>query len=345
MAVNALIAEVQHRQGRHNEALLTLDELGTQLDGNESLVIPHSSNDILLAKAKVHWTQGNFAISQEICESLISNYDDLQETFPTTPLHLASAMTGKALSQLASMSSMSEAFSVRDYFRVALKFLERHPPPNSLPLAVAHGNAGLAEAIYNIFVEEHNDVSVPMDSALKTWFQGLRKMPQDVSEDSTGPQVFRASKFLQASLQGDLAWGILNYEHDREDRIRKASEYAKKALDALGPESTTQEDGVRRVLATVACCYHQAGSAVTAEGLYQSATSRKIPPNGPLQYLELQDAMLGYSNLLSEWDKREGDANRLKEDSAQLREKLPEAWRGKSGIHSSLWFWTPADFY
>jgi tetratricopeptide (TPR) repeat protein len=348
LAVNAMAAECQHRLGMYDEALHTLDELDHQIlkNANDTTLttIRKGSEDILLARAKVLWTQGEFAQSQELCESLISDYDDLQESFPTTPLHLASAMTGKALAQLADMDTMDQAFSVRDYFRITMKFLERHPSSNSLPLAAAHANCGVAEVVYNNFLEETNDVSVPIDAALKVWFQGLQKTDCGISEETLGPQLSKASKVLQAEIQAGLAWGVLNYETDRSDRLEKASEYAKQALDALGPGSATEEEGIRRVLSVVAACYLEAGSAVTAEGLFQSATDRKRVPPGPLPLLELQDALLGYSKLCANWDKREGDVKRLEKESAEISEKLPEAWRGKSGIHGSLWFWTPADF-
>lgn len=342
--MNAMAAECQHRLGLYEEAFHTLDELGYQVSTSKNLSIPNASDDILLAKAKVLWTQGEFSQSLELCESLISEYDDLQENFPTTPLHLASAMTGKALSQLADMNTMDQAFSVRDYFRITMKFLERHPSSNSLPLAAAHANCGVAEAVYNSFLEEKNDVSVPIDSALKVLFQGLQKTESGISEDTLGPHLSKASRVLQATIQADLAWGVLNFETDRSDRLKKASEYAKKALDALGPGGTTDEEGVRRVLSVVAACYKEAGNAVTAEGLFQSATDRKRLPPGPLPLLELQDALLGYSKLCANWEKREGDAQRLEKQSLEINDKLPEAWKGKSGIHSSLWFWTPADF-
>lgn len=344
LAVNAMAAECQHRLGLYNEALHTLDELSLQVSKSDTLTIPNASDDIVLARAKVLWTQGEFSQSQELCESLIADYDDLQESFPTTPLHLAAAMTGKALSQLAAMDTMDQAFSVRDYFRITMKFLERHPSSNSLPLAAAHANCGVAEVVYNNFLEKTNDVSVPIDSALKVWFQGLQKTEREISEETLGPQLSKASRVLQATIQADLAWGVLNYEHDRSDRLKKASEYAKKALDALGPGSTTEAEGIRRVLSVVAACYQEAGSAVTSEGLFQSATDRKSLPPGPLPLLELQDAILGYSKLCTSWEKREGDAKRLEKESLEINDKLPEAWRGKSGIHGSLWFWTPADF-
>jgi hypothetical protein len=305
----------------------------------------HASDDILLAKAKVLWTKGEFSQCQELCESMISQYDDIRESFPTTPLHLASAMSGKALAQLAAMNSIDDAFSVRDYFRITIKFLERHPSSrNSLPLAVAYANSGTAEAVYNNFLETTNGVTGPINAALKAWFQGLQLTERDRSEQSLGPHLSKASKALQGTIQANLAWGILNYEKDRSDRLKKASEYAKKGLDALGHDTSFEQEGIRRVLAVVATCYHQAGSAVTAEGLFQSATTRKHMPTSPLGSLELQDALLEYSKLCAAWEKREGDAKRLEKESSEMNERLPQGWRGKSGIHSSLWFWTPADF-
>jgi len=362
VAVQALLAEVQHRQGHYEDAMATLNKLATPTSNDPHgphqplTTMTMAAYEIQLAKAKIRWKQGHFADSQSLCESLLLGWEQQHPEATVSAFHIAAALNGKALSQLVQMDSMDEAFSVRDGFRVALKFLESQTTQtsHSIALAAAYSNAGGAEAIYNQFVQERNNVDVPMDSALKTWFKGLQKIEvpprqkRNGDENAIGDhsqQLEKASLCLQASLQADLAWGVLNHEHDRKDRLSKASDYAKKALAALGPNSSIEDDGFRRTLAIVASCYHQAGSAVTAEGLYQSATSRKIPPSGPLQCLELYDAMLGYSRLLSGWDKRQGDADRLQEEASQLsQELLPDAWRHKSVVHSSLWFWTPADF-
>jgi hypothetical protein len=342
VAVCAMLAECQQRLALYDQSLNTLEELNHL---SQDLAIPNASEDMILAQAKVMWTKGDFSKSQELCESIIAEYKDLEESFPTTNLHLASAMTGKALSQLCSMNSLDEAFSVRDYFRISMKFLERHPPSaNSLPQAAAYANAGVAEAIYNNFLEETNDVSVPMDSALKTWFQGLQQTERDKSDAALGPHLSTASKALQASIQANLAWGVLNYEHDRSDRLTKASEYAREALSAHDADSSLGTEKMCRILSIVASCYHQAGNAVTAEGLFQSATDRKKLPPGPLPLLELRDANLWYADLCQKWDKRGSDAKRLEQEAEDINASLPDAWKGKSGIHGSLWFWTPADF-
>ena len=355
LAVMALLAECQQRLALYDKAVTTLDTLYElkQLQNSATTPNNNSKEDMILAQAKVLWTQGDFQESQQLCESIIADYNDLQETFSTTNLHLGAAMTGKALSQLGAMNSIDDAYSVRDYFRIALKFLERHPgsTQNTLPMAAAHANYGVAEAAYAIFLEETNNVSVPMDAALRTWFQGMQKAEGHKSQAQLGsPQLSAASKTLQASLQVNMAWGILHYEHDRSDRLSKASEYGKKALasydDTPGGKSA---EGLRRVLTIVAECYHQAGGAVTAEGLFQSATDSKNNKNKAStvalsQQLELQEAYRGYSELCSKWDKREGDAKKLLEKAHKIDETLPSGWKGKAGIYSSLWFWTPNDF-
>lgn len=340
IAVSALKAECQQRLALYEDALHTLEEMENFVLGNSSFSVPNASEDILLAKAKVNWTRGEFEMAEELCNSLVSKYDDFQETYPATNLHMASAMTGKALAQLSKMKTLEEAFSVRDYFRVTVKFLERNPSINNLPLVAAHANCGVAEAVYNMFIQETNNVTVPMDAALKVWFQGVKKIEENVAAS----HLQQASTTLQATIQADLAWGVLNYETDRKDRLSKASEYAKKALEVLDSSGGGDKDGVRRVLTVVASCYQQAGHAVTAEGLFQSAVDRKDQPLSPLPLLELRESLSEYSKLCAQWDKRESDAARLQKDSESVDDLLPDSWRGKSGIHGSLWFWMPADF-
>ena len=352
LAVCALSAECQQQLASYDQAAETLDRMyDLSPTASNTVSTTYAAHDLILAQAKVLWSLGDFATSQGLCESVIGEYDDLRETFPTTNLHIASAMTGKALCQLSSMKSMEDAYSVRDYFRITIKFLERHPPTsNPLPIAAAHLNGGLAEAIYAMFLEETNKVSVPIKSAMKIWFQGLQSTELRNTIDSK-PNWVDASKELQAHLNGNLAWGILRYETDRSDRISKASEYAGKALAALDSSSknvggNNTSDGLCRTLTILASCYHHAGKAVTAEGLLQSAIDKKKSAIllGTQSKLALKDAFLSYSKLCSDWEKREGDAQRLQDAADEVDKSLPDAWKGKDGILSALWFWTPGDF-
>jgi len=344
LAVQALLAECQQRLAIYNEAITTLEELQHSLLCSESAHASNFKEDIILALAKVHWTKGNFNESQDLCETIISTYDDLTESFSSTNLHLASAMTGKALSQLEAMKSMDDAYSVRDFFRVAVKFLERHPPSrNTLPHAASLSNAGVAEAIYNIYLQESNDVSVPMTPALRFLFQGLQKTT--VSQSSSSKQILAASHAMEASIQANLAWGVLNYEDDRSDRLTKASEYAKTALSFYDSEGIIGKEGLSWVLSVVASCYCQAGSAVTAEGLFQSAINKNGLPTDTLTMLQLRDSFKEYSKLCKQWENRENDAKNLNKDADDVEASLPHNWQGKSsGIHGSLWFWTPGEF-
>lgn len=345
LAVQAMLAECQQRLAIYDEAIETLQELELSLQSSESANESTFQEDTTLALAKVYYTQGNFEKSQDLCETIVSTYDDLNESFPSTNLHLASAMTGKALSQLAAMKTMDDAYSVRDYFRVAVKFLERHPSSgNSLPQAVSLSNAGIAEAVYNIYLQESNDVSVPMTPALKFLFQGLQKTA--VSQISSSQQILAASHAIEAGIQANLAWGVLNYEEDRSDRLTKASEYAKKALAFYDAEGIIGKEGLSWVLSVVACCYHEAGSAVIAEGLFQSAINKDGLPPDTLTMLQLRDAHKGYAKLCTQWDNREKDAMNLERDAGHIESSLHPNWQGKSsGIHGSLWFWTPGELH
>ncbi|KAG7351037.1 hypothetical protein IV203_010397 [Nitzschia inconspicua] len=341
MAIQSLIAECQQRMGSYTEVLQTLEEL--QSSANQEALPPHFQYDILLAKAKVNWNNGDFAESQRLCESMIAMYDDFEETFPATNLHMASAMTGKALSQLAAMKNLEDAYSVRDYFQISVKFLERHPPTaNTLPQAVVMLNSGIAEAIYNMFLEETNNVSVPMDAALRSWFQGLQKV--DVHRNSNFLEN-AASQYLQANIQSNLAWGVLNYEQDRSDYLSKASDYAKKALSVYDDQNgALGKEGLSHVLTVVASCYFKAESAVTAEGLFQSAIDRKgNEGSGTGKLLQLKEAYHQYASLCRQWEKREGDAKRLEKESQTIDESLPPGWQSKSGMYGNLWFWTPGE--
>jgi tetratricopeptide (TPR) repeat protein len=355
IAVHALRAECQQRLGLYDDAVATIEEL-SNIDATSPL--PNYQEDLILAKAKACWFAGKFDESLSLCESIISTYNDLEETFPTTNLHMASAMTGKALSQLSAMETLDDAYSVRDFFRVAMQFLQRHPPQaNSLPVAAVHSNAGIAEAVYNIFIEQTNGVSMPITSVLKTWFKGVQKI-KGGSDVQPTPQLVAASKMLEATIQANLAWGVLKYEDDRSDRLSKASEYAKKALAVYDPTESdsdgsgnngcnlllVQKEGLPRVLSVVASCYKEAESVVTAEGLFQSASDTKnVVHPSTLTKLQIKDALIAYSDLCHDWEKREADSKRLLAKAEEIDNSLPQSWKGKSGLLGSAWFWTPGE--
>ena len=127
-----------------------------------------------------------------------------------------------------------------------------------------------------------------------------------------------------------------------------------------------------RALGLVAQCYAMAGAAVTAEGLFQSAldasssypigqslspkdtNGRGVSLSSPNLGLIARDVRLWYATLCNNWDKRKGDADRLREEAMMIEDEgvlkdyvrldgVGEK-RSISGLESSLWIFSPGDF-
>jgi len=132
-----------------------------------------------------------------------------------------------------------------------------------------------------------------------------------------------------------------------------------------------------RALGLVAQCYASAGAAVTAEGLFQSALDasssypfgqslnfreenvdgavalRGVASSSPNLGLIARDVRLWYAMLCNNWEKRNGDADRLRSDALKIEgmgvlygflrddngTKQPV-----SGLEASLWLFNPLDF-
>jgi len=254
-------------------------------------------------------------------------------------LHYASARTGQAITRLSSCQTLDDAFSVRDPARMVVKFLEgQYNTP--LASATAQLNFGIAEAIYAEVVSRENNVQVPLDGAMRAWRQGLTILKRHQRRGKQSKRQETLAAVLQARLKSNMAWGLLQMTNER-DYVKQASEYAGEALQVYDKMTSepSEKEGLGRTLSLVATCYHKSSMAVTAEGLFQSAIDQ--PAVSPLQKLELRDTYKFYSTLCREWEKRERDADRLEQQGVDMNESLPEAWKGKSSIHSSLWFWTP----
>ena len=138
-----------------------------------------------------------------------------------------------------------------------------------------------------------------------------------------------------------------------------------------------------RALGLVARCYALAGSAVTAEGLFQSAldassshpfgrrvgrssgdagggerrhlatVERGVSLSSPNLGLIARDVRFWYAMLCDDWDKRGGDAARIRseasriEDDGVLRGYVRDedgVKRSVSGLESSLWLFSPSNF-
>jgi hypothetical protein len=107
-----------------------------------------------------------------------------------------------------------------------------------------------------------------------------------------------------------------------------------------------------RTLGLVASCYARAGSAVTAEGLLQSALDTYKHPSlmdnkrlNPLVQIDSRSASLYYSSLCRNWEKRNSDAKLYEQSALLINDGIVcDNWRDISAIYSGLWLFTVSDF-
>lgn len=315
-----------------------------------------------LALAKAHWLNGEFTSAQSICDLLVEDAD--------THHRQVVSRTGQAVSRLCAVQDKDDVFSVRDPFRMVFKRLEHTPRDCHTALAAACLNLGVAEAVWAETVRKHNPAAmkdVPLDAAMRMWSQGLMTL-QTAEQQQQWPSSSRKPQnqtngaiaqtvraLLEARLHTCMAWGVMQMPHF-EDHMDDASAYAGKALAVYdnnpalqnnGDNNNTNnnasnKEGLAWTLSILATCYHKSGNAVTAEGLLQTALDQ--PVRSPLQRLERRDVLTRYADLCRDWDKRQTEATQLQQRAEQVDALLPPGWRGKSVIHASLWFWTPALF-
>lgn len=130
-----------------------------------------------------------------------------------------------------------------------------------------------------------------------------------------------------------------------------------------------------RALGLVAQCYASAGAAVTAEGLFQSSldasssypfgqdlksdhgvniiVGKGVSLTSPNLGLIARDVRLWYAMLCDNWEKRKGDADRIRLDALKIEDEgvLKGYVRDENGVkktasslESSLWLFSPNDF-
>ena len=148
---------------------------------------------------------------------------------------------------------------------------------------------------------------------------------------------------IRTHLYCNMAWTLLQ----QDDELKLASEYSSNALffaEKLQNQVSEQNFNwaLGRSLRLVALCYARAESALTAEGLFQTAIdSLEKASKDPLSRLDLRDAREDYATLLHQWDKRSHDAENQEMRGQAANESLPEGWRDKSNICCGLMFITP----
>ena len=385
-AVLALLAEHQlQRRGDCAAALATLQQLRDHCDNARSKVdvlLAISKTHWLYGEfAQALAICDSLLLHKLETETTPWPVRRLEESLP---LHYAAARNGQALSRILLAATLDDAFTLRDPSRMTVKFLERqqqqhhhHQVATSLALMAAQLNMGAVEVVYADIIRrahDHEADAVPLDGAFRAWRRGLELLQKNHKHlIKNASSSNHAASLLEARLQSSMALTLLsksstaaavignnaageassqsslfrrNAAMDEAD-LSRASELASAALKVYDHPDNPIKEGLGRTLGLVATCYHRAGQAVTAEGLFQSAISSSFDKHhdaNPLAKLETIGTLQAYADLLRDWDRREGDAQKYEAQAAELHASLPNGWQGKSGIYSALWFWTPGTF-
>ena len=343
VALLALLAEFHQRRGEFTQALETVSSLQQYASAlTKTGSAPSSSHDLSLARAKITWLQGDTDTCQAACQEIIDHPQNHQ-----SPLHFAAARNGQALARLLAAETLDEAFSLRDSSRMVLRLLEQSTPQHRLPWILAQLNYGTTEFLYADMISRINDVDAPIDGAMRAWMEALTSIEIFQREKKRSPPS-DLLRTIEARVWANLATGALTMGRlTGQDQTPKASEYSGKALKLLEqtmqsptPSHALQHEDLGHVLSLVATCYHKNGSAVTAEGLLQSAMD--VTAVGPTQQLLHRSSMMAYASLLQDWEKREEQGRKLQAQAQEL--EMPELWKTKISGFGTLWFWTPNDF-
>lgn len=245
----------------------------------------------------------------------------------------------------------------------------------ALSCASSYCNQGVVDLISNIMQtrETLSDCAGhPSDSAMITWKSGLKILERlQQSNESMNIHHTYILKATKARLYCNMAWAILfsssyttpniKVQPVKEDQLKTASEYASLALKlydeiiVLGNDHYIGDNKaikhmMGRALGLVASCYARAGSAVTAEGLLQTAIDLyQVLDNSdkeecPITQIDSRSIYLYYSSLCSNWERRESDAKKNQNVALKINnEILSENWGDISAIYSGLWIFTLSD--
>jgi len=223
-----------------------------------------------------------------------------------------------------------------------------------LAAAASTSNQGIAEMMFVLVKSRQIGMLMPYDNALKSWRNALNILNslEDKMTEMNQKQI-STMKSIRAGVFNNMAWGMLypsSYMDGEskmntlsEDSLKIASDYAGKALkihddarNKIGEEDIWVNESMGRTLNLVASCYERAGSAVTAEGLFQSAMGEASGSNNPLGIIDERTALANYSRLCSNWENRSSDSKMNQDRALELDDSLAPLWIGKSSLYSGL---------
>jgi hypothetical protein len=222
--------------------------------------------------------------------------------------------------------------------------------------------------------------NIPIDPAMNTWSQALSFL-ENTEEKTDLDQYQVLVDLLRAKIYSNMSHALLfssytsitDYRSTITDKdLKKASEFASSAIKIynnliastiyiasdfstvqnIESDSTASQDGIHisrflqqdlaRALTLAAYCYAKSGSAVTAQGLFQSSIDILDSSQGrypwPLTVLDAKTTCLGYADLCRNWDKRDTDYILNLEKAEKIENSLQPSWKNKAGVLSGVCF-------
>lgn len=263
------------------------------------------------------------------------------------------------------IAQMKDVGEVLDTFRMASSLLRNAYSKSKqkndqliLPLGLASAtsciNQGVAEVMNVLIKSQCVENHVSYDHAMQAWRDALNILDELSKLDTalSEKQKFML-KLSQSQAYSNMAWTLLfsssyvskDAKPLKESTLKVASEYAGSALK--NANALTDNDGQKvpaqyalgRALSLVATCYARAGSAVTAEGLLQTAMEKLKQHPNPMYTLDARSAHIYNFKLCSNWEKRNADANKSKIKALELDRSIGK-WEGASSIYSGCSFIT-----
>ena len=377
-AVRMMLADRLNLAGKFDETAVCIESILHVGNEHEASGVDNKSFELNIALAKAQFHGGSGLISAaERAVDIATEVDDVS----IASLRQGVAMNALALAKLACTayadeSSMpdqlaNEVDECREMLSMATSILNNKPNNGvdamltqsyTLAEASSSSNQGIAEMLHNSLRAKAMgyDTIPSAESALKCWNAGLNRLEQ-VSASIPLADV------LSSRLRANIAMALLGTAmHDGnssskigEEDLKIASENASKSLrllDGISEQSSPPSDDAREALRTlsgrslrlVADCYARGGSAVTAEGLYQSALDllnddKYDTHGGPLALIERREVYNSYATLCANWEKRSGDSDNMKEKAQKLEGQIGGCWQRKPYAYSGLWLFSTTD--
>ena len=228
-------------------------------------------------------------------------------------------------------------------------------------------NLAVAEACFDSQSLASHDGAVP---GVSSWLEALAilgSLPaidhQDNDKELAPDDFIQPAdllQFIQAQIMLNLSSSLLpsakkvdvpTIPQQKEDNLRDSSSYAGdslKILEQLVPKYPLLNAALGRALGLLGTSYKLAGSAVTAEGLFQSSLDKLdgkvLQASSPLSFIDKYGILIRFGDLYSDWEKRDKDAALLLSRADSLRSsEVLRNWPATSEVISGLLMWSVHD--